>query len=84
MFQHIQMIYKKLSSLNRISKSLLKIGLWSLITLTAASAVLAVINMLEPVSFSCKPLLIQSLFIYGFYLWAELTIGALILDSVFQ
>ena len=62
----------------------MKIGLLFLIVLTSAAAILAVVNMLEPVSFSGKPLLIQSLFTYGFYVWAELTVGALILDLVFQ
>jgi hypothetical protein len=46
--------------------------------------VLAVINMLAPVLHSNMPLLIQSLFTYGFYIWALLTVGALILDYVFQ
>jgi len=84
MFQHIQRIHRKLNSLNKTSKLLMKIGLLFLIVLTSAAAILAVVNMLEPVSFSGKPLLIQSLFTYGFYVWAELTVGALILDLVFQ
>jgi len=84
MLQHIQLIRKKLKSLNKTSKGLMKTGLWCLIALTSASAILAVVNMLAPASFSDMPLLIQSLFIYGFYVWAELTVGALILDFVFQ
>ncbi|NLM09780.1 MAG: hypothetical protein GX213_03170 [Clostridiaceae bacterium] len=84
MQQHIRLIRKKLNSLNKLSKRVMKIGLWCLLALTSASAVLAVVNMLAPVEFSNLPLLIQSLFTYGFYVWAELTVGALILDFVFQ
>lgn len=84
MQQRMQLIRKKLSQLSKISKSIMKIGLWCLIALTSASAVLAVINMLAPEIYYELPLLIQSLFTYGFYLWAELTVGALILDYVFQ
>lgn len=84
MLQHIQLIHKKLSKLNKTSKSVMKIGLWCLIALTSASAILAVVNMLAPVNHSDLPLLIQSLFTYGFYVWAELTVGALILDYCFQ
>lgn len=84
MQQHIQMIRKKLKNLNKISKGLMKTGFWCLLALTSASAILAVVNMLAPVSFSNLPLLVQSFFIYGFYVWAELTVGALILDFVFQ
>lgn len=84
MQQHIQQIHKTLSNMNKISKRLMKIGLWCLLALTSASAILAVVNMLAPAGFSDLPLLIQSLFTYGFYVWAELTVGALILDFVFQ
>lgn len=84
MFQHIQRIHMKLNNLNKTSKLLMKIGLLCLYALTSAAAVLAVINMLKPVDFSGMPFLIQSLFTYGFYIWAELTAGALILDFVFQ
>lgn len=84
MFQHIKKIHGKLSSLSKISKILMKTGIGCLLALTSAAAVLAVVNMLEPVGFSDTPLLIQSLFTYGFHVWAELTVGALILDSVFR
>jgi hypothetical protein len=84
MQQHIQLIRKRFSQLKKIPKSILKSGFFCLIALTSASAVLAVINMLAPVLHSNMPLLIQSLFTYGFYIWALLTVGALILDYVFQ
>lgn len=84
MQQHIQLIQKKFSQLKKTPKTILKAGFGCLIALSSASAVLAVINMLAPNPFSELPLLIQSLFTYGFYLWAELTIGALILDYLFQ
>ena len=59
---------------------MLKYGIWCLFALTSASAVLAVIDMLHPGLNSQIPIIIQSLFTYGFYLWALLTVGALILD----
>lgn len=82
--QHIQLIHKKLNNLNKVSKTLIRIGFCCLILLASASAILAIVNMLEPVNYSRLPLLIQSLFTYGFYVWAELTVGALIFDYVFQ
>lgn len=84
MQQRIQLIHKKLNNLNIISKKLIQIGICCLILLASASAILASINMLEPVNHSKLPFLIQSLFTYGFYIWAELTVGALIFDYVFQ
>lgn len=82
--QHIQLIQKRFSQLKKTPKSIMKIGFWCLIALTSASAILAVVNMFAPGLYSEMPLLIQSLFTYGFYLWAELVVGALILDHVFQ
>lgn len=84
MQQRMQLIQKSFSRMKKTPKTLLKIGFWCLLTLTSASAVLAVVNMLAPALHSDMPLLIQSLFIHGFYLWAELTVGALVLDYVFQ
>jgi len=84
MLQQIQLIRKRLKKLNKTSKVLMKAGLWCLLALTSASAILAVYNMLAPAEFSNLPLLIQSLFTYGFLVWAELTVGAVILDIVFQ
>lgn len=84
MQQRIQFIHKKLNNMNKTSKIVMKIGLWCLLALTSASAILAVVNMLAPANHSNLPLLIQSFFTYGFYVWAELTVGALILDYVFQ
>lgn len=84
MQQRMQLIQKRFSQLKKTSKTIMKAGLWCLITLTSASAILAVVNMLAPALHSDMPLLIQSLFTYGFYLWAELTVGALILDYLFQ
>jgi len=84
MLQQIQLIRKRLKKLNKTSKVLIKAGLWCLLALTSASAILAVYNMLAPAEFSNLPLLIQSLFTYGFLVWAELTVGAVILDIVFQ
>lgn len=84
MLQRIQVIQKRFSQLKKLPKSILKSGFWCLIALTSASAILAVVDMLAPALYSEMPLLIQSLFTYGFYLWAELTVGALVLDYVFQ
>jgi len=84
MQQRIQLIQKRFGQLKKTPKRILKAGFGCLIALSSASAVLAVKNMLAPEPFSELPLLIQSLFTYGFYLWAELTIGALILDYLFQ
>lgn len=84
MQQRIQLIRKSFSQMKKMPKTIIKVGFWCLIALTSASAVLAVVNMLAPALHSDMPLLIQSLFTYGFYLWAELTIGALVLDYVFQ
>jgi len=82
--QHIQLIQKRFSQLNKTPKSIIKIGFLCLVALTSASAILAVVDMLSPGLYYEMPLLIQSLFTYGFYLWAVLTVGALILDFVFQ
>ncbi len=84
MQQRIQRIQKSFSQMNKTPKAILKIGFWCLLAFTSASAVLAVVNMLAPAFYGDMPLLIQSLFIYGFYLWAELTVGALVLGYVFQ
>ncbi|HAA26235.1 MAG TPA: hypothetical protein DCE11_09020 [Ruminiclostridium sp.] len=84
MVQHFQTICKKFSQLNKTPKTMLKYGIWCLFALTSASAVLAVIDMLHPGLNSQIPIIIQSLFTYGFYLWALLTVGALILDFLFQ
>ncbi len=84
MQQRIQLIQKSFSQMKKTPKTIIKAGFWCLIALTSASAILAVVNMLAPALHSDMPLLIQSLFIYGFYLWAELTVGALVLDYVFQ
>lgn len=82
--RHIHAIYKRFSQLNKIPKIMLKYGLRCLFALTSASAVLAVIDMLYPNLNDQIPITIQSLFTYGFYLWAVLTVGALILDYLFQ
>ena len=82
--RHFQAFYKKFSQLNKTQKTMLKYGLRCLFALTSASAVLAVIDMLHPGLDSQIPIIIQSLFTYGFYLWAVLTVGALILDFLFQ
>jgi hypothetical protein len=84
MLQHIQLIRKRFSQLKKGPRNIMKAGFWCLIILTSASAILAVANMLAPKLDSEIPLLIQSLFTSGFYLWAELTVGALIIDYVFQ
>ncbi len=84
MQQHIQTIQKKFSQIKKTPKKILRIGLYCLMALTGAAAILAVVDMLGPRLFSDMPMLIKSLFTYGFYLWAELTIGALILDYVFS
>ena len=84
MQQRMQLIQKSFSRMKKTPKKVLKIGFWCLIAFTSASAILAVVNMLAPALHSDMPLLIQSLFIYGFYLWAELTEGALVVDYVFQ
>lgn len=84
MQQHIQSIHKRLNSLNKVSKILIRIGFCCLFLLALAAAILAIVNMLQPVNHSKLPFLIQSLFTYGFYIWAELTVGALIFDYVFQ
>lgn len=84
MLQHIHVIKKRFSQLKKTPKSIMKISFWCLIAFTSASAVLAVVNMLAPELHSELPLLIQSLFTYGFYLWAVLMVGACILDYVFQ
>ena len=84
MQQHIQTIQKRFNQLRKISKKIIKIGFICLFTLAGMAAVLAVWDMLAPRAYIEMPLLIQSLFTYGFYLWAELIIGALILDYVFQ
>jgi hypothetical protein len=84
MQQRMQLIRKSFSQMKKTPKTILKIGFWCLLAFTSASAVLAVVNMLAPALHSDMPLLIQSLFINGFYLWAELTVGALVLDYVFQ
>jgi len=82
--RHIQSICRKFSQLNKMTKTILKYGLWCLFALTSASAVLAVIDMMYSNLNDQIPVIIQSLFTYGFYLWAVLTVGALILDFLFQ
>jgi len=84
MVRHFQSICKKFGQLKKTPKTILKYGLRCLFALTSASAVLAVIDMLHPSLNDQIPVMIQSLFTYGFYLWAVLTVGALILDFVFQ
>lgn len=82
--RHFQVICKKFSQLKKTPKTILKYGLRCLFALTSVSAALAVIDMLYPNLNNEFPIMIQSLFTYGFYLWAVLTVGALILDFVFQ
>jgi len=84
MQQHIQTIQDSFRQLKKMSKKLIKTGFFCLIALTGAAAVLAVFDMVLPGAYSEMPLLIQSLFTYGFYLWAEFTVGALILDYIFK
>jgi len=84
MQQRIQVIQESFKQLKKISKKLIKTGFFCLIVLTGAAAVLAVYDMINPGAYSKMPLLIQSLFTYGFYLWAEFTVGALILDYIFK
>ncbi|NLY18248.1 MAG: hypothetical protein GX045_04710 [Clostridiaceae bacterium] len=84
MQQHIQTIQESFKKLKKMSKNLIKTGFFCLFILTGAAAVLAVLDMLNPGIYSEMPMLIKSLFTYGFYLWAELTVGALILDYIFK
>ncbi len=84
MQQHFQFIQKRFGQMKKTPKTILKFGLGCLFAFTSASAILAVLDMISPGLYNTMPLLIQSLFTYGFYLWAVLTVGALILDFVFQ
>lgn len=84
MQQRLQLIKKRFNEINKISKKVIRAGFLCLIALTGAAAILAVIDMATPGANNSTPFIIQSLFTYGFYLWAEITIGALILDYVFK
>lgn len=84
MQQRLQTIQENFKQMKKISKRLIKTGFICLLVLTGAAAVLAVFDIQNPGAYSEMPLLIQSLFTYGFYLWAEFTVGALILDYIFK